>query len=144
MDHLAFYNVGCEPGPGLIGLKSRVRRQLRRILLPMFKRLVQLLASICHRLEATEHEVRELRVLVDDLRLRHEDQAARAPATLAFGWDYVAMVRRLAVLEEHVDALLTARDAAAEALSGPSDGPPARYPVGPAFEPEHASRSRGV
>ncbi len=119
MDHLAFYNVGCEPESGRSGLKSWVRRQCRKILLPPFRRLVEILASLCHRLDVAEHEIRDLRGQIDDVRRRHDDQAAKLPATIAFGWDYVAMVRRLAVLEEHVDALLTAR-AAAEA-GAPAD-----------------------
>lgn len=137
MDHLAFHNAGCEPTPGPAGLKIRARRQLRRILLPMFERLVQILASLCHRLDVTEHESRDLRVLVEDLRRRQEDHAAKTPATLAFGWDYVAMVRRLAVLEEHVDGLLAARDAAGIA----ADRLPVRFTAGPALEAEPASRS---
>jgi hypothetical protein len=141
MDHLAFYNAGCEPTPGLAGLKIRARRQLRRILLPMFKRLVQILASICHRLDVTEHEVRELRALVEDLRRRHEDHSAKTPATLAFGWDYVAMVRRLAVLEEHVDSLLAARNAA-EDVTDLVNIPPGRFPVGSAHDPDPVPRSK--
>ena len=109
MDHLAFYNAGCEPATGRARLKVWLRRRFRRVLLPTSQRLVEILVSLCHRLDVTEVEVRDLQVRLDDLRRRHEDQAAKLPATIAFGWDYVAMVRRLAVLEEHVDALLTAR-----------------------------------
>ncbi len=112
MDHLAFYNVGSQPSAGGSKLKTWVRRQFRRVLLPVSQRLVEILASLCHRLDVAEHEVRDLKAQLDDLRQRHDDHAAKLPATMAFGWDYVAMVRRLAVLEEHVDALLLARDAA--------------------------------
>jgi hypothetical protein len=135
MDHLAFYNAGCEPTPGPAGFKVRIRRQFRRVLLPPFRRLVEILASLCHRLDVAEHEVRDLRGQLDDLRRRHEDQAAKVPATIAFGWDYVAMVRRLAVLEEHVDALMAARDAD----SRPAD-PSVRFSVGP--DPDHSLRAR--
>ncbi len=123
MDHLAFYNVGCEPTPGGSKLKVWVRRQFRRILLPMSRRVVEILISVVQRLDVAEHEIRDLRGQLDDLRLRHDDQAAKLPATIAFGWDYVAMVRRLAVLEEHVDALLTARDAAGAAPEPAGTGP---------------------
>jgi hypothetical protein len=107
MDHLAFYNAGCEPTDGRVGLKMRFRRLIRRLMLPAFQRLVEILGSLCQRLDIAECEVRDLKAQVDDLRRRQEDQAAKIPATIAFGWDYVAMVRRLAVLEEHVDALMT-------------------------------------
>ncbi len=116
MDHLAYYNAGCEPTSGGSRLKVWVRRQFRRVLLPMSRRMVEILVSLCHRLDVAEHEIRDLRGQLDDLRLRHEDQASKLPATIAFGWDYVAMVRRLAVLEEHVDALLTAKSEPQTAL----------------------------
>ncbi len=109
MDHLAYYNAGCEPTSGGSRLKVWVRRQFRRVLLPMSRRMVEILVSLCNRLDVAEHEIRDLRGQLDELRRRHEDQATKLPATIAFGWDYVAMVRRLAVLEEHVDALLTAK-----------------------------------
>jgi len=112
MEHLAFYNSGCEPERGPAGPRLLVRRLLRNLLLPMFRRLVEILESLCHRLEKAEREVEELRDLVDDLRRRQEEQAAKVPSTLAFGWDYVAMVRRLAILEEHVDTLMAEREAA--------------------------------
>jgi hypothetical protein len=142
MDRLAFYNAGCEPEPGLSRLKLWVRRQARKILLPPSLRLVQILSSLCDRLDAAEHEIRELRQLrnqVDDLRRRQEEHAGRFPATIAFGWDYVAMVRRLSVLEEHVDTLLS-RDAAEEApaLSDTS----VRFPGVEPLEADHASRSK--
>ncbi len=110
MDPLAFYNSGCEPshGPSLVGVF--LRRRLRNLLRPMFLRLVEILGSLCHRLDVAEREAEDIRNLVDDLRRRQEEQAGKLPATLAFGWDYVAMVRRLAILEEHVDALMAARD----------------------------------
>ena len=130
MDHLAFYNVGCEPEAGRPWLKVRFRRVIRRLLLPPFRRLTVILASLCQRLDVTELEVRDLQREVDDLRRRHEDQAAKIPATIAFGWDYVAMVRRLAVLEEHVDTLLAARNDDATS-SGMADAS-VRFPTVPA------------
>ena len=137
MDHLAFYNVGSQPTPGGSRVKVWVRRQFRRVLLPMSERLVEILASLCHRLDIAEHEIRDLKGQVDDLRRRHDDQAARAPAMMAFGWDYVAMGRRLAVLEEHVDALLKARDAEA------STAPFAPIEPNSAASPAHPHRSQG-
>ena len=122
MDHLAYYNVGCEPASGPARVKVWIRRQFRRVLLPTSRRLVEILVSLCHRLDVAEHEIRDLRGQLDDLRRRHEDQATKLPATIAFGWDYVAMVRRLAALEEHVDALLAARTEADAAVdSSPAE-----------------------
>jgi hypothetical protein len=101
MDHLAFYNSGCETATGRVGLKIRLRRLGRKLMLPASQRLVEILISLCRRLDATEYEIRDLK-----------SQASKIPSTIAFGWDYVAMVRRLAVLEEHVDALLTEKKVA--------------------------------
>jgi hypothetical protein len=112
MDHLNFYNTGCEPTSGRAGPKMRLRRLARKLLMPGFQRLVEILASLCRRLDILEYEVRDLKAMVDDLRRRQEEQAARMPSLIAFGWDYVAMVRRLAVLEEHVDTLLREKQAA--------------------------------
>jgi hypothetical protein len=140
MDHLAFYNTGCEPKPGRARLKVLVRRLLRRILLPLFQRLTEILAGLCQRMDLFEHEAHNLRAQLDDLRRRHEDQSARTTATIAFGWDYVAMVRRLAVLEEHVDALMAARNSS-EALAKPGDSS-VRFSVGSSLDSEHASRAR--
>ena len=208
MDHLAYYNEGCEPDTGGSGVMGWVRRQFRRILLPASNRLVEILGSLCDRLDAAEnqlgrfrsqlgafrnqlgtirsqlgaaqirlddHQIRlddqqtqlgaipgrfdahqarlddqqgrlgplpgrlddhdgqlaaqrdliaALTAQLDDLRRRQEDQAARFPATVAFGWDYVALTRRLGVLEEHVDALLAPPSAREESvLTGPADAP---------------------
>ena len=190
MDHLAYYNEGCEPDTGGSVVMGWVRRQFRRILLPSSNRLVQILGSLCERLDAAENQLGRFRsqlgafrtqlgtirsqlgatqirlddqqirlddhqnqlgsipgrfddhqtrledheerltlfpgrlddvhgqlaaqrdliaaltTHLDDLQSRHEAQAARFPATVAFGWDYVAMTRRLGALEEHVDSLL--------------------------------------
>ncbi|WP_435011086.1 hypothetical protein P12x_002380 [Tundrisphaera lichenicola] len=135
MDHLAFYNTGCDPEPGLSRLKLWVRRQVRKVLLPPSRRLVEILTSLCHRLDVAEHESREIRHQVDDLRRRQEEQAARLSSTIAFGWDYVAMVRRLAVLEEHVDTLLKREEAGA---SPDQADPSVRFH---GHEAEHISRS---
>jgi hypothetical protein len=142
MKHLAFYDVGCEPSRGLLGLKVRLRRRVRNLLLPMFRRLVEILGSLCHRLEVLEKEVEDLRDRVDDLRRRQEEQSAKVPSTLAFGWDYVAMVRRLAILEEHVDVLLTARAAPAIDSKAVNDPAPVRFPIASSLEPEPAPRAR--
>jgi hypothetical protein len=143
MDHLAYYNVGCEPAPGTSRLTLMARRMVRTLLLPPSRRLVEILISLCHRLDVAEHEIRELREVrnqIDDLRRRQEEQAGRFPATIAFGWDYVAMVRRLAVLEEHVDSLLTARHAAE--MSSEADDPSVRFPLDAGLEADHSPRSK--
>ena len=76
----------------------------------MFRRLVEILGSLCHRLEMAERGAEDLNNRLDDLRRRQEELADKLPATLAFGWDYIAMVRRLAILEDQVETLLIAQE----------------------------------
>ena len=78
----------------------------------MFRRLVEILGSLCHRLE--DGRARGRRPQQPGRRPPPTAGGAggKLPATLAFGWDYVAMVRRLAILEEHVDTLLAEREGA--------------------------------
>lgn len=110
MEHLVFYHHGCQPSAGGSKLKNWVRRAARKAILPMCQRLVEILSSLVERLDRDEREIRELRAELNELRSRQDDHAAKLPAALAFGWDYVAMVRRMAVLEDHVEALLAERD----------------------------------
>ena len=115
MEHLAYYHVGCEPASGMGRPTVWARRLLRKLLLPASRRLVQILTSVVDRLDKDERDILLLQAEVESLHRRQDDVAERFPTTVAFGWDYVAMVRRLAVLEDHVAELLAARDDAAGA-----------------------------
>lgn len=108
MSDLAFYEVGCEASEGPRRLLVLVRRALRRVLRPFFLRLVAILQSLCDRLDAAEAADRSLREDLGELTRRQEDLADRLQATIAFGWDYVALVRRVAVLEDRVESLMSA------------------------------------
>ncbi len=105
MYDLAFYNAGCDNTQGPRRVMVYTRRLLRRVLKPIFVRQVELLQWIVKRLDADE---RSLAGACDDialLRKRQEEVDERVETILAFGWDYVAMVRRLAVLEDQVASL---------------------------------------
>ena len=93
-----FYHAGCEGRGVLKAPLVAVRRGLRRILRPMLVRLSEQVESSSDRLEATERRLHDLDARLD----RTTDQMN---ATIAFGWDYVAMVRRLASLEDEVARL---------------------------------------
>ena len=90
-----FYHAGCERGRGLKGPLVAVRRVLRRILRPMLVRLSEQIESAASRLDEAERRL-------DGLDKRHDHTSDQMQATIAFGWDYVAMVRRLASLEDQV------------------------------------------
>ncbi len=122
MIDLAFYEAGGHASKGLRGGLVLLRRGLRRILRPVFLRQVEIFQYLIQRLdgldtlapkvERHEHAVFALRVDSDSLQERHRDLSQRqddladqVQTALAFGWDYVALVRRLATLEDQVAAL---------------------------------------
>ena len=84
MRDIAFYNVGISDLKGFRRVVIPFRRLLRRLLRPIFLRQVELFGQLDTRQDLLEEQVK---------------------ATLAFGWDYVALTRRLAALEDQVSAL---------------------------------------
>jgi hypothetical protein len=126
MQDFAFYNVGCHDAKGPRGLLILVRRMVRRILRPMFLRQAEIFRHFAALLDDHEHRVFALRIDADamkrqhaELNRQHEAMACRQEnlsarqdeladqiqTTMAFGWDYVAMVRRLATLEDQLASL---------------------------------------
>lgn len=109
MPDLAFYNAGCLEPRGLRRAVVPVRRLLRRLLRPIFLRQVELFQHLIARLDADETSLRGACEDVERLSKRQDDLEERVETVLAFGWDYVAMVRRLAVLEDQL-AILTGQN----------------------------------
>jgi hypothetical protein len=107
---LAFYNAGCENPKGARKLLVLSRRALRRVLRPVFQHLAAILQHLCDRLDAADRADAGLRTDLDHLARRHEDLREQMQAAIAFGWDYVAMARRLAALEDRVEALTVASE----------------------------------
>jgi|GEM_PF-1938645 len=126
MQDFAFYNVGCHDAKGPRGLLVLVRRGLRRILRPIFLRQVELFRYLADQIEAHEHRIfagkvegeaakarlnaldgrhDELAARQDQFAARQEELAEQVQTTIAFGWDYVALVRRLATLEDQIAAM---------------------------------------
>ncbi len=118
MNDLAFYYAGGHGAKGFRHLPVLVRRLVRRILWPIFLRQVEIFQALIVRLDRLEsrvethdHAVFALRVDTDKLTEQHQELAKRQEeaaeqlqTALAFGWDYVAFVRRLATLEDLVAA----------------------------------------
>jgi hypothetical protein len=118
---LAFYDAGCHEARGVRRVVVPVRRLLRRLLRPIFLRQVELLQKLIDRLDAGEASLQSVREQVDGLAKRQDEVDERVEMVLSFGWDYVAMVRRLAVLEDQLVALTgQATPAADEGESQPS------------------------
>lgn len=113
MTDLAFYEAGCDDPRGLRRILVLARRALRRILRPIFQRQVVLLQAILDRLDAADRTDAATRADLDALARRHDDLNEQIQATIAFGWDYVALVRRVACLEDRVESL-TAGSAGSE------------------------------
>jgi hypothetical protein len=55
---------------------------------------------------------------LNSLERRQEQLDWQFKTAMAFGWDHVAMARRLAVLEDHVDGLLSRGETTPPADSG--------------------------
>lgn len=113
MHDLAFYNAGCHDLTGKRRLIIPFRRALRRILRPIFQRQVELFQALCDRLDAADDAGRTLRRDLDHLQGRHDQLVDQVHSSVAFGWDYVAMTRRMAILEDRVEALMAEREQAA-------------------------------
>jgi hypothetical protein len=86
MRDLAFYEVGCHELNGIKRVVIPFRRLLRRLLLPIFLHLDSQLKAIDRRQNQLDRDMK---------------------AVLGMGWDHVAIARRLGVLEDHVEALLS-------------------------------------
>lgn len=94
-----FYDYQRTEPTGFRRIVTPLRRLLRRLLLPAFQRQVEL--------------YRQLDADIDCLSQRLDRLDQQPKATIDFGSDYVAIVRRLAALEEHVEGLMQ-REAMAE------------------------------
>jgi hypothetical protein len=117
---LAFYNVGCQEPRGARRLVVPARRAMRRLLRPIFQRQVEIFQSLCDRIDAAEVAEGHLRSDLDDLARRQDELADQVQHAIAFGWDYVAMVRRLALLEDRVSSLAAAGSPAPESRPAPT------------------------
>jgi hypothetical protein len=99
MRDYAFYNAGCEPVKGPKRGVVFARRMLRRILRPMFFHQ----EWVSHHLQ---HQIDGLRERVPtDFQRQMNDMHDQINSASALGWDYVAMARRLALLEDQVERL---------------------------------------
>jgi glycosyltransferase involved in cell wall biosynthesis len=130
---LAFYNAGCSDARGVRRVVVLARRLLRRVLRPIFAHQVVLFQYLIDRLDRYETA---LRGDIESLTKRQEELAERVETIQAFGWDYVAMVRRLAALEDHLATM--------NGQAGPpfEDGDSRPSILFPGFDDEAQARSK--
>ena len=107
---LAFYNVGCQEPRGARRVVVPFRRLLRRVLRPIFVRQVEILNSLCDRLDQDEHASRALRADLEHISQRQFHLAEQLQGSVALGWDYRTLNEGLA-------------DATARMTDGLVDGP---------------------
>ena len=115
MRDLAFYEAGCHEVNGIRRVVIPFRRLLRRLLRPIFLHLDSQLKSLewretqlDHRQNQFDHRQNQLgRDLMAALDRRQNLVDRDLKAVLAMGWDHVAIARRLAVLEDHLEAILS-------------------------------------
>ena len=118
MPDLAFYNAGCGGSSGVRRIVVLARRLLRRLLRPIFLHQVALYQYLIERLDGSETRVNGVLADMETLTRRQNELNERLETIQAFGWDYVAMVRRLAVLEDQL-AILTCQAPVAVAEADP-------------------------
>jgi hypothetical protein len=123
---LAFYNAGCHEPKGVRRVVVPFRRLLRRLLRPIFQRQMELFQHLGGRLDEHERSIQANRTSLEHLSSRHEHLADQMQVALAFGWDYVALVRRLAVLEDRVEELMREREGRADENGSATSEPRAR------------------
>ncbi|RUL89064.1 hypothetical protein [Tautonia sociabilis] len=111
MRDFAFYNAGVDDAKGPRRVFGLARRLLRRILRPMFFR--------------QEAIYRDLQDQIDQLSAQVDALSRRVATSDAFGWDYVAMARRLAAIEDRLASSPTTTPTSAPAPAEPS---PVRRP----------------
>ena len=80
----AFYHAGIHEPRGIRRIIVPVRRLLRRIMRPMLLRQAELLQSLSERID---------------------ENSSQMQTAVALGWDHVALVRRLATIEEQLATL---------------------------------------
>src|SRR5260370_1236780 len=116
MRDLLFYNAACVDVRGPRRIIVPLRRLLRRLLLPLFQRLVEILQIFDLDLEQVAERQRKLELLQQEREAEvrrwqqnFEALAKRQYDLEAFHLDFEALIRRLAALEDHVEALLQQR-----------------------------------
>jgi hypothetical protein len=75
------------------------------VLRPIFLHQVALYQYLIERLDGSETRVTGIQADIEALNRRQNELLERLETVQALGWDHVAMVRRLAVLEDHLAAL---------------------------------------
>ena len=112
-----FYNAGQLEARGVGRVTFPFRRLLRRLMLPFFQRLVALLQEIDKDLEQAAERQGRWESLQQERDQERETQVKRVQEVFkdltrrqceleAVHLDHEALVRRLAVLEDHVETLL--------------------------------------
>lgn len=99
MSDLRFDQAGLDTPSGLKRAVVPVRKAIVRILRPMLVQMSDALQSFSSRIDATERRLAELEG-------RHETHNEQLQATISFGWDYVATVRRLTAIEDQLAQVL--------------------------------------
>ena len=95
MSKIRFDQASIDAPRGLRRVVVPIRRGMARILRPMLVQMADALQSFSSRLDRIEQRSDE----IEGRQALHNDQLQ---ATISFGWDYVASVRRLAALEDQV------------------------------------------
>ena len=133
MRDFAFYNAGDQPARGPRGMVVWLRRGARRLLRPIFLRQVEIyryfsellddhdqritagrlaseqlasqIAAQSSRQNELDQRLDALSQRIDDVVRRQDELSEHLHTVAAFGWDFVAMGRRLGAIEDQIAAL---------------------------------------
>jgi hypothetical protein len=107
----AFYNSDPIPS-GLGWLVYPVRRLIRRIQRPYYFKLQSMIDQMTAQLDQACQQVHEVQKDLSQVRLelQHERDQNRQQVR-ALSWDHIAVVRRMAAVEDQVVTAVSAEDA---------------------------------
>jgi ABC-type phosphate transport system auxiliary subunit len=94
-------------------LKDRAKQSVRRKVQPHVGPVLQTLQSLCDQMVLVRRQQDELQTAVARMATldeRQTDLTEQVQATQAIGWDHAALARRLAVLEDRIEALTAELD----------------------------------
>lgn len=104
----------AQPGPPLrLRLKARVApfcRGVRTLVRPSLQRLTRAFQWLCDEPGPRPDPMHDLRTEIQQLCCRIDQLESQLQTTMAFGWDYIALCRRTAVLEDRVETLVQSNE----------------------------------
>lgn len=105
------------PAQSGLSLRQKLRRKaapfcrgVRTVVRPSLRRVARAFQWLCDEPGPKPDPIHDLHIELQQLRNRVDHLESHLQTTMAFGWDYIAMTRRLAILEDRVETLVQAKE----------------------------------